>query len=301
MRKKIKAFFHVFLNSFFPSDNYYKKIIKTRFLFSFKYFAVLIFILSGLFFSIFLVKNFIIKNSVLELKKNLIKSLDSYPEELVISIKNNRLTTNLDRPYIFWLKYNNIPHPLLAIDERAPKDKVYQYDSTTILINATGIVKRSNNQVHYYPFNIKNDLVISKQYVNNLKKLILNFFKFYQVFFPLILFLLFVFIFLFFFFKKIIYLLIISFFGFLLIKLFHIKTSYKKIFQISLHSNTLPLVCEFFILSLNWLAKSSFCYLFLTLVFFGAAIYEIYFHLNSLKTCSPHRNHKKHSQIKNYR
>ena len=293
MRKKIKAFFHVFLNSFFPSNNYYKKIIKDRFLFSFKYFSSLIFIFTGLLFSIFLIKNFILKNSVLELKKNLIISLDNYPQDLVITIKNNRLTTNFDRPYIFWVKYNNIPHPLLAIDERAPKGKVYHYDSTTVLINASGIAKRINGRISYYPFNIKNNLVINKEYVNNLKKLILNFFKFYQVFFPLILFLLFTFIFFFFFFKNIIYLFIISFFGFLLIKLFHINTTYKKIFQISLHSNTVPLVCEFVVLALSWSIKSSFCYLFLALIFFSVAIYEVYFYQNSLKFTFQHKIHKK--------
>ncbi len=290
--KKIKTFLHVVINSLFPSEHYYKKIAKTRFLFSLKYFFALIFVLNFILISTFVFRNLFLNNNLTEFKASLVKGLDNYPSNLIITIKNNRLTTNSDRPYIFWLNYQNVPHPLVAIDERATEEKIYQFDSTTILINSDGIIRRMGNGLRYYPFKIKGEFTINKQRVENLKNLILRFFELAPFLILIIFIILFIVLFLFFLFTKIFYLAIISLIGFWAIKVFHVKTKYKKIFQISLHSNTIPVICEFAILILAWRVRFFHWYLFLTLVFFAAAIYETYFYQATLKI-SPKTHHKK--------
>lgn len=291
--KKIKAFLHVFINSLFPLEHYYKKIVKTRFLFSLKYFFALILVLNFILISTFVFKNLLLNNNLSEFKASLIESLNNYPSDLTITIKNNHLTTDFDRPYIFWLNYKKIPHPLIVIDERATEDKIYHFDSTTILVNSNGLIRRTGNGLRYYPFKINKDLTINKQLVENLKNLILRFFVSFQLLIPFILVLLFIVLVIFFSFTKMFYLAIISFVGFWVTKVFHIKTGYKKVFQISLHSNTIPIICEFAILILAWRTRFFLWYLFLTLVFFAAAIYETYFYQTTLKT-SHKTHHKKH-------
>lgn len=291
--KKIKAFFHVLINSLFPLEHYYKKIVKTRFLFSLKYFFALILVLNFILISTFIFRNLLLNNNLVEFKTNLIKSLNNYPSDLIITIKNNRLTTNFDRPYIFWLNYKKIPHPLIVIDERATEEKIYHFDSTTILVNSNGLIRRTGNGLRYYPFKLKNDLTIDKQRIENLKNLILRFFVFFQLLIPFILVLLFIVLVVFFSLTKMFYLTIISFVGFWVTKVFHIKTGYKKVFQISLHSNTIPIICEFTILILAWRARFFLWYLLLTLVFFAAAFYETYCYQAPLKI-SHKVHHKKH-------
>jgi hypothetical protein len=287
--KKIKTFFHIFINSLFPLDHYYKKIIKINLFFSLKYFFTLIFVSNAILISVFILKSLLIKNNVNEFKASLINSLDNYPQNLTITIKNNQLTTNFDRPYIFWVTYKNIPHPLVVIDERAPEEKVYQFDSTTILINSNGFIKRTENGLRFYPFKINHDLIVDKQRVENLKNLVS---RLSEIF----LFFVFIILVLFFSFANIFYLAVISFFGFWVIKILKIKIGYKKVFQISLHSNTLPLICEFAILILGWRVRFPFWYLFLTLVFFSTAIYETYCY--QAPEISPHKiHHKKHLHL----
>jgi len=294
--KKIKTFFHVFINSLFPLDHYYKKIVKTNLFFSLKYFFTLIFVLSFILISVFVLRNFLIKNNVNEFKISLINSLNNYPQNLTIAIKNNQLTTNFNRPYIFWLTYKKIPHPLIVIDERATAEKIYQFDSTTILVNSNGLIRRAGNGLRYYPFKTANNLVINKQRVENFKNLILYFSKFALFLIPVILILTLVALVIFFSLIKMFYLALISFFAFWVIKIFGIKTRYKKLFQISLHSNTLPIICQFAILILGWRARSPFWYLFLTLVFFSTAIYETYCY--QVPKTAPHKiHHKKHTRL----
>lgn len=292
--KKIKTFFHVFINSLFPLDYYYKKIVKTPFSFSLKYFFALIFALNFILISVFILRNWFIKNNVNEFKINLINSLNNYPENLIITIKNNQLTTNFDRPYIFWLNYKKIPHPLIVIDERATEDKIYNFDSTSLLVNSNGFIIKTAKGQRYYPFKFfKEDLTINKQSVDYLKNLIFRFSEFSLLLIPIILVLLPIILTLYFFLVKMFYLALISLIAFWAIKILKIKTKYKKVFQISLHSATFPLVCEFAILTLTWRLKFPFWYLFLTLVFFSTAIYETYCYQTPAKI-SPKIHHKKH-------
>lgn len=299
MPKKIKTFFHILINSFFPLEDYYKKILKTRLLFSLKYFFTLIFLFNFALWLSFIFKNLIFYNALGEFQTSLIKAFDNYPQNLIIKIRNNRLTSNFDRPYIFWLNYKNVPHPVFVIDERATKEKVYQYDSTAILINSDGVIKRTNFGLRFYPFRMKNDFIITKERVNQLKKIILRFFKLFQVLIPLLLGLLFIILFIFFSLVKIFSLAIISLLGFLVTKLFGIRTHFKKVFQISLHSVTLPLVYELSIFLWVFRKEVFFWYLLLALVFFAIAVYEVYFHpaptVISHKT--HHFHHRKHHRI----
>jgi len=290
--KKIKTFFHVLVNSLFPLDHYYRKILKSRLLFSLKYFLALVFSLTFVFILVFLFKNLLINNSLTQLRASLIKSLDNYPPDLVITIKNNRLFTNFDRPYIFWVEYRNVPHPVLVVDERATVEKIYQFDSTAILVNANGVIKRTvGGKLRFYPFKFKNDVIVNKQVINNWKNLVSRFFVFFQISLPFFLILAFLGLGLLIFFSQIIFLALISLIGFWLSKIFKLKTNYKKLFQLSLHSNTLPLISEFVILFLFWRLKFFPYYLLLTLIFFATAIYEAYHNHLPVKVSHPHPSH----------
>lgn len=284
---------YILINSFFPLRNYYRKVLKTRFSFSVKYFFSLILFLSFILISTFILKNFIVNNNLSALETGLIKSLNHYPKNLIITIKNNQLRTNFNRPYIFWLNFNKIPHPILVIDERASKEKVYQFDSTTILVNSDGIIRRVDKKLRFYPFKFKKEIVINKQLVERLKISIQRFFKLFHLFLPLIFILLFIALVLFFSVTKIFYLTVFSFLGFLIVKILNVKVSYKKVFQISLHSNTAPLIFEFSILTLFPQAKFFYYYLLLSLVFFTTAIFETFtYQATSKSSHKPHR--KKH-------
>jgi hypothetical protein len=100
MRRKVKTFFHVFQGSFFPHAVYYRKITRSPFSFSLKYFISLIFILNFIFFCYVVLKynptrlnNFLV---------NLTQVTRSIPKELVININNGALFTKL-QPTLFFL------------------------------------------------------------------------------------------------------------------------------------------------------------------------------------------------------
>lgn len=243
--KKVKAFFYIFRKSFIPNNSYYKKITKTPFFFSIKYFISLLIFLNFILFTSIL--NLYPYNTIQEALSNLIDNLKSFPKELVIIKKNNNLVTTLDRPYFFWLKIKNTQTPFLIINETADDNFSRKIPSTIFLTNQYLIVKSPLNQtITKIPLSSIIDFSIDKNIVNKiilpLEKLKQYFLLIYTLFFVLLFFMLIIISFS----ITSIYLLIASFVVYLYFKLrqkrhFH----YKKILQISFHAITFILVIEY--------------------------------------------------------
>src|SRR3989338_9359606 len=214
---KFKRFLHTYLNSAFPQKQYYQKLVKTKYHFTVKYFIVLIFCLS-FFASIFSLINLSTSvGGVNDFLINLKQGLSNYPTNMVINVKNGRLSTNYDKPYIFWINNNGRLEPVLVIDQFA--DDFFKIDSyqIPILITARGIAIKDNDQIHIYKFNQKLNLLLTDQTINNVKTVLKNIITFLPIFLGLLIALVTLLIVFFTALFKIILIMIISFFIYLLI------------------------------------------------------------------------------------
>lgn len=279
MMKKVKTFIHVLTQSLSFSDHYYKKILKTKFSFSLKYLAMLLFIFNAVFVLILVMKNLPILINLGTIRTSLSQSLNSYPEDLVIAIRSKRLTTNFGRPYIMWLTYKDVPSPLFVVDEKADFSQINQYN-TFFLVNNKGIAttygKRTNLNV--YEFKQKDDSMINKQAINLFKKKVLGFFDllpFLTVMIvalalsiPTAIALV----------AKLFYLGIISLLVFFVFKLLTKKSTYKKTLQLSLHSSTLLIFLEYFLTLFGIRVRSSLWLLPFLIIFLVIALYQVYIH-----------------------
>jgi len=301
--KKVKAFLHIFSNSLIPKASYYRKILNTRFIFSFKYFVFLIFALSSI-----IIFNLINKYSPLKINhwlNEINKSIEQFPPDLNIFINNGLLTTTYNRPYFIWTKNDkNKLKLLLVVDETGSFEKFKQYPSI-ILLTKTDIFIKQNGQIKKIPLSsINKTQIINKESLIPLKEKISWIKKFfYPLYFSIVVFALILVPF-FSFIVNTIYILLASLITFLFLK-FKTEKKYhlKKIFQISLHACTLPLLIDylFFNLPLPKLIKTSFnikllpfpfVFIFLLAVFIFIGAYEAYYNHNQ-NQAPPNHHHKK--------
>lgn len=251
--RKVKTFFHVLANSLFPFERYYKKILKTGFAFSLKYFITLVIILQIIFGIIFFIKNAFINQSLHKLNSNLLKMLNNYPSDLIIKIKDGQLTTNYNSPFIMWFNLDKFPMPVLAVDEFAYPEKINEYDSYVLLQNnAITIRTPVNNQIKTFPFPQDNEYVITKNRVNTIQNLLFDSLTLRLTMILVagyiginVIFLIFFIV------SKIIYLALFAAVIFLIIRLIIKNTHipYQKIIQISFHTNTLPIIFEYIVIT----------------------------------------------------
>lgn len=246
--KKVKAFLYIFIKSLLPQKKYYKQLVKTSFKFSLKYFSALI-ILLNLIFSIYIF-NLYSYQKIYNFVNNIRKSLAAYPSDLSIFIKKNNLFTNNNRPYFLWLKENEKKRLLLSIIENADKQTVDNLHSIIILNKEKIIIKNPNNFQIISTFNINEvpELIIDRKFVDqisiSLQSLLAKLHWYYLLFaliivlmLPLISFIIIS-----------LYLLTASFLVYTYFKFFRRRHfHFKKVFQISFHAVTLPLVLEYLI------------------------------------------------------
>lgn len=250
--KKVKTFLHIFINSLFPYKAYYHKLLLTRLSFTIKYFFTLVIVVHIFFAVIFFAKNVIFNPDIAIIKNNIMKMMNQYPKDLIITIKNNIITTNYDRPYLAWFDYKNIPYLLAAVDPYAEPDKIYQYDAFILLgMNGFTIRNPKTNMITTYPFLATTEYIVNKQKVNQWQETFIDHVAFR---FPLIIFIGYLIVNLFFVISfiigKFIYLAVFSLliFGIIFYFIKHKKISYAKILQISLHASTLPLIFEYIVI-----------------------------------------------------
>ncbi|MFN4212556.1 MAG: hypothetical protein ACK4FL_01165 [Microgenomates group bacterium] len=246
--KKVKSFFHIFKNSLIPTSNYYHKIIRTPLKFSFKYFITLIFLLT-LFLFLVLGKNFNPKK-ILTILNSLNLSLENYPSDLTIYIDNGTALSNYNHPYFFWLDNQNKKTLLFVFDETAELSKIKTYKSF-ILMNSKNLVFNLNQigldkNFYIQPLNQLPNQKFGKDQVLQINNLLKKIIKNYPLIYLSLGFSIFALIFIFTTFFTLFYLLlstIIVFIAwrFFLKKKFHLK----KIFQISLHTATFPLILDY--------------------------------------------------------
>jgi len=290
MMQKVKAFFNIFFKSLLPNPLYYRKLLNTRFLFSFKYFISLIFFLN-----LILIGNLLIRYSPLKINywlNQINLNLSQFPSDLNIVIDKGFLISSYDRPYFFWLKDNkNRLRLIFVIDESAVPEKINQYQSMALLTK-TDLVIKKKQEIHKIPLSSFEQIIINKQIVNVFAQKI-SFFKkiLYPIYF-LVFILLIIIILTSSFFINLIYLSLASMVAFLFLKLKPLKPEkkyhFKKIFQISLHASTLPLLIDYLMFNFPPFLPIKvrlpinpfpfpllFLFLLTTFIFFGA--YEAYY------------------------
>jgi len=273
--KKIKTFFHVFINSIIPNDKYYHKILSVKFCFSLKYLISLVIILNILFVSFYSIKlNPIFIRSVLN---NLNSSLDSFPKELVITVNDKSLNTTYNRPYFLWLDVMNKKNLLIVVDEKATPEKIKEYNSCLLVTSKEIIMKNKfTGKTSTYSLEKVQDQKITKSTISGIQKVINTINAYLPLLFVLIVALALIILTFTSIIMFLIYSLVSSIILFFLFKYLFKKTPrYKKILQISFHAITLPIIIDYVLVMFNVGSKIlPFSFFFLVLVFVGAGIYE---------------------------
>lgn len=304
--KKVKTFLHIFFNSLIPNTSYYRKILPTHFRFSFKYFFSLIMLLN-----LILIFNLINKYSppkIFYWLNEINKTIDKFPEDLNIFINNGFLTTTHNRPYFIWMKNNkNQLRLMLVIDESASLEKINQYQSP-ILLTKTDLLIKQNNKIERIPLTSFDKTTINKESLLPLKQQILTFKNFFYYFYFAAVILAITLIPISSLIVNIFYLSFGSLIAFILLKLkSQKKYHFKKIFQISLHASTLPLLINYlaFNFPLSKLINVQFAipfisptivFIFLLAVFIFIGAHKAYYDHNH-----NHHNHHKHHPPKNHK
>lgn len=139
--QKFKTWWYAFQKSCL-SSKYYAHVLKARFSFSLLYLAVLLLIVSFVQAIVFLTPVLIINVGLISsLPTTLRSELETfYPSDLVVTIEDGRLRTNVEEPYIInvpSLENETFPN-FLTIDTTASIEDFPQYN-TAILVTETAI------------------------------------------------------------------------------------------------------------------------------------------------------------------
>lgn len=287
--RKVKTFFHVFLNSALPQAPYYRKLLKTNFSFSFKYFLFLVFAVNLIF-----VVGFFIRLNPQRLsytKDAVLKSLKEYPDELVISLHDNVLSTNADKPYFVWIDVPKEQTLIAVVDETATPEEINQYQSfvlftkNAIVFNKEKLQMQDDNVV---PYESATNLTLNKKGVAMFEEMIPKLLPWLIT--GIVIFAIFI-VPLFLTLGYLLYLAIVSFFAFLVFKLFFKKHTYKKTLQLSLHAATIPFILEYGFMHLGGPKNpqsGSQMFLVLIAIFIFSALYAAY--LEKLHRSNPGKN-----------
>lgn len=245
MLRIVKTFFHNFIKSLFPHAGYYSKIIRSPFSSSFKYLVMFLLVLN-VSLVLFIVSQFN-PNKVSMFLSSYSASLNSYPDDLVISIHKGRLLTNYSRPYLLWIDQQGEKNLLAVVDETATPDKIRLYGASVLLTSQDAVINNTGTgNVSVFPLQILDDQKITKQQMNSLVQLINKIRFVFPMLYILILLFLIIFIPLISLIITFVYLFLASIIVFLVFKLFLQKHfHFRKIFQISFHAITFPLLLDY--------------------------------------------------------
>ncbi len=278
MKRKLKVFIHVLKHSLFPFDAYYKKIRKTHFSFSLKYFFALIISLLTLSLLIKVI-SFVSLFPPQVLKTYVAKISQEYPNDLIISMNpNGRLSTNDDRPFILSSPLEDNPRPLLVIDPHADKEKIYDYDAF-VLFSERRMYMQLDNSISDFPYELGQTFSFTKskaKLITDNSQIILN--SYWKIVFATVIFSILVGI-PFMGISILMTLAIAAVMIFIVLKLTvkHKTIAYSSVLQICMHAFTGPLIiqCLAFIFGLS--PSLPYWYTLVLWVFLAGAIYESYF------------------------
>lgn len=252
---KIKAFLYVFQKSI-SSFSYYREIVKTKFLFSFKYFFS---------FSLFLalVTTFVLSLVVLPPVSLFINRFQTraeflFPADLVLTVHNGKLSTNAIEPLRFPIPFELFTDTpgaisdqnqeyLVTIDTNAGVD-AYKNSRSLIFVTGESLVVGRENEQRIYSLQDFGDVVIDKTYVTDLFTkinpwlklapfiLVIFFFLTFALVLPIM---------------RLFSLCVLTLILLCAAKLMKINIGYQKLFQIGLHALTLPTLIQIAITAFN--------------------------------------------------
>lgn len=250
---KLKAAAYIFWKSL-SSPKYYSDILKTKFSFSMKYFAVLALIASTITFP-GLIKPILtdLRVGMDAIEKNLISA---YPEDLVLTIKGGELSINQPEPYIFEMpedmkieKDMTIGEEggeketltnLLVIDTQGTLDDLEKHD-TLILVNKTNILVRNSNKIEVYTLTDFPDGEFDAETMRNLveeTKPFFNALPYIVIAFALLGTIIYYFGF------RLAYLVVVALVLMAIGTLRGMRLPFSKFYQLGIHALTLPLLIE---------------------------------------------------------
>lgn len=211
---------------------------------------------------------------------SLLQTLEKdFPDDLVLNINSmGRLSTNYDKPYILFSPLDSNPQPLIVIDTKANKDKIFEYNAHALLAERYMVV-RMDNHVYTLHYELNEPLRVDKSDVMSISQnaqLILESYWVWVVALivgflliaPPVLFV-----------TQILTLLIVSLVSYIFVRMIVRRSSctYAKVFQISLHTTTAPLLIQSFLFLSGHSVSIPYWYMILTYLFLAGGIYEAYF------------------------
>jgi len=271
--KKVKTFLQYLSRSLLPQSSHYETFLQNRFATS-----VVFFLESQVFFSFLITLVILINFNPFTLntyKKSIVDSLNTIPANFEVSIRNDELTSNLFRPFLFWVKFPEEKFLFLVIDENAYPEKIKEYEST-ILLSKKVITVKYQQRLYTFPYSqFTNNLILTKSDILNLsshsldqmKLLFIVLIPFLVIFIPLTLC-----------FTTTIYLLLSSIMVYIFYRLFHKHYKFIKIFQVGIHSSTLPMLIMIVLFSLYfWRCLPAYFPLLIILIFQLTGVYEAHY------------------------
>lgn len=248
MFDKLKRFFQVIWRS--ATDfSYYKDIYQAPFSFSVKYLFFLLLLLNligGIGFASNIATYLPKVPQLIEKIKTTAK--DFFPNDLVITLNNGKVHTNVDEPYFIDFKTNdkNYDH-FITIDTKASVDAIKQY-KTVILVTKNALVfpdKQNSYRVQLLD-DVKGYYMIDKYTYNNILSKLFPYLNYLSIsIYILIILSIVIFPIIgasFNLLGKFLYLLIMDLVLLLIAKILKNLINYRKIFQLSLHGLTIPVI-----------------------------------------------------------
>lgn len=270
---KIKTFIHIFKNSLFPEKPYYSKVYKAPLSLSLKYYGFLFLITFLICSSIIAYREISTYNFFRQIRTDLKKSLDRYPNDMRIFLENKQMTSTEQRPLFLYITKNNAPYPYIVIDQLANPDDINKYDAK-LLVGQTGItVAFKNGKKHFiYPGTGRH--VITKKFLLSYFDHISPVLKFA----PLVGFFYFFFsslissfvIFL----QRSLLLLLLSLILLAMVSILRKKIRYLGVFSLVIHSATLPILTEAVLFTIVFNYKPHYLASLLYIIFASTAVYQ---------------------------
>lgn len=247
--KKLSIFFRTFWKSI-SSLSYYNDVINAPISFSFKYFATFSCLL-GLILTV--VISLIILPPVTKFATRFASRAQIlYPPDLVITIENGELSTNVAEPLRFPIPFELFTDQppaisdqkqlyLVTIDTKARANDFPQSQSLALVTKSSIVIKDETDDYQILPLKDMSDVTIDKstvdQFIISLRPL-LRLIPIMIVLFLLGIFLVLLPI------SRLFSLLFLSLVLFIAVKLMNTSLSYSKIYQIGLHALTLPTLIQ---------------------------------------------------------
>lgn len=248
---KLTTFYQTFYKSIF-SFAYYREVVKAKFSFSLKYFLFLSFLIGMI--STVVVSTFILPplNRFAARIQN--RAAAVFPADLVITIKDGQLSTNVSEPLHFPIPFELFTDTppaitdqeqryLITIDTKAHVEDAAKSQSIIFITKDTLVV--NDDPVKLYPLKDGQDMTVDKMTIESILSKITPFIRIVPILIVVLLTGLFMILIPL---GELLQLTLLSLILLFFSKFMQLPFSYQKIYQIALHSFTLPLCVQVFML-----------------------------------------------------